>query len=173
MRRRLEWRLPSWHKPGVAAGESLAGPHGFFAAFGGSSSTDGLLDGLGSTFELSANTFKPYPCGIVVHPVIDACLDLKSRVDARASSMESIRLIIAPDAAALADRQHPGTDLSAQVSLQHWAVAALVFGKAGIDEARIAAGGNENSAQRYACPVHDRGGSVMRHRCGARRSQSL
>ncbi|WP_210483572.1 MmgE/PrpD family protein [Microvirga antarctica] len=123
--------------------ESLAGPHGFFAGFGGTASTDGLLDGLGTTFELSANTFKPYPCGIVIHPIIDACLALNPRFSARTSPIRTLRLIVSPQAAALADRQHPVSDLAVQVSLQHWAAAALVFGRAGIDEARMLAGENK------------------------------
>ena len=36
-----------------------------------------LTDGLGDTWELQKNTYKPYPAGIVVHPVIDAALALR------------------------------------------------------------------------------------------------
>ena len=33
-----------------------------------------VTEGLGERWELLQNTFKPYPCGIVMHAVIDACL---------------------------------------------------------------------------------------------------
>src|SRR5262245_2859859 len=38
---------------------------------------------LGSRWELTQNAYKPYPCGIVIHPIIDACLDLRAahRID--------------------------------------------------------------------------------------------
>ena len=32
--------------------------------------------GLGVDFDLRANTYKPFPCGIVNHPTIDACIQL-------------------------------------------------------------------------------------------------
>jgi 2-methylcitrate dehydratase PrpD len=128
--------------------EALAGPHGFFAAFGGGVSPDGLLDGLGEHFELMANTYKPYPCGIVIHPVIDACLEAHPRVATRIEAIEEIRLVVAPQAIALADRRQPASELEAQVSLHHWAAAALMFGRAGIDEGQIpVVTGNESIAR--------------------------
>lgn len=117
-----------------SAGETLAGRHGFFAAFGGSESVGDLLDDLGARFELEANMFKPYPCGVVVAPVIDACLELRGRLGERAADASSIELHVAPVAAALADRAQPATPFEAQVSLQHWAAASLASGRAGLDE---------------------------------------
>ena len=35
-----------------------------------------LVGGLGERWEILANTYKPYPCGVVLNPVIEACLDL-------------------------------------------------------------------------------------------------
>jgi len=43
----------------------------FFALFAHEASTASLVDNLGIRFELLANTFKAYPCGIVIHAVID------------------------------------------------------------------------------------------------------
>ena len=36
--------------------------------------------GLGETWEILANAYKPYPCGVVLFPVIDACLELRRRI---------------------------------------------------------------------------------------------
>lgn len=114
--------------------EVLAGKHGFFAAFGGSASADGLFDDLGRRFELEANMFKPYPCAVVAAPVIDACLELRARLGEAAARAGSVAIVVAPAAIALADRAQPATELEAQVSLQHWAAAALLTGRAGIEE---------------------------------------
>ena len=38
-----------------------------------------ITEGLGETWEIMANTHKPYPCGVVLFPVIDACLELRAR----------------------------------------------------------------------------------------------
>src|SRR5258708_1176246 len=41
-----------------------------------------LMNGeLGERWELLFNTYKPYPCGIVAHPAIDAGLALSARID--------------------------------------------------------------------------------------------
>lgn len=117
-----------------SADEALAGRHGFFAAFGGDATAHGLFDDLGDRFELEANTFKPYPCGAVANPVIDACLALRQRLDGRAATATRIGLVVAPAAVALADRAQPRSELEAQVSLQHWAAVALLTGRAGLDE---------------------------------------
>ena len=34
---------------------------------------------LGQRWETLRNTYKPYPCGIVMHAIIDACLDLRTQ----------------------------------------------------------------------------------------------
>jgi 2-methylcitrate dehydratase PrpD len=34
---------------------------------------------LGERFEISFNTYKPFACGIVIHPAIDACAQLKAQ----------------------------------------------------------------------------------------------
>ncbi|KAF8190761.1 hypothetical protein K438DRAFT_1971058 [Mycena galopus ATCC 62051] len=36
-------------------------------------SVDNNIDGFGAEWEIARNTFKPFPCGIILHPVIDCC----------------------------------------------------------------------------------------------------
>ena len=35
-----------------------------------------LCEGIGERWEVLNNAYKPYPCGVVLFPVIDACLEL-------------------------------------------------------------------------------------------------
>src|SRR5262245_51104612 len=42
-----------------------------------------LTDGLGSHWEILANTYKPFPCGIVIHPLIEAALEIGKQRNAR------------------------------------------------------------------------------------------
>jgi len=37
---------------------------------------DIVVGGLGETWEIRNNTYKPYTCGVVLNPVIEACLAL-------------------------------------------------------------------------------------------------
>jgi 2-methylcitrate dehydratase PrpD len=91
-----------------------------------------LRDGLGETWELSKNTYKPYPGGIVVHPVIDAALALRQEPGFTLQSIERIVVRGHPLLAARADRPLVTTGREAQVSVQHSVAAALLFGEASL-----------------------------------------
>ena len=61
-----------WRSSGFAGpAQPLEGRFGFFNAVGEAPKWPALLDGLGETWELSINAYKPYPGGVVIHPVID------------------------------------------------------------------------------------------------------
>jgi 2-methylcitrate dehydratase PrpD len=55
--------------------EPLAGRQGFYNALGDEPNLSLVTDGLGDTFEIMATSYKPYPCGFVIHPVLDCALD--------------------------------------------------------------------------------------------------
>ncbi|MEJ0022065.1 MAG: MmgE/PrpD family protein [Alphaproteobacteria bacterium] len=81
---------------------------------------------------------KPYPCGIVIHPSIDACLALRA-AGVAADAIDRVELDVQADTLTLCWRKLPQNELDAQVSLFHWAAAALVFGKAGVEQGRLGA----------------------------------
>jgi 2-methylcitrate dehydratase PrpD len=56
--------------------KSIEGARGFACVMGEASDLTRLEDGLGDSWEILANTYKPYPCGVVLNPVIDCCLEL-------------------------------------------------------------------------------------------------
>ncbi|MBP5858552.1 MmgE/PrpD family protein [Marivibrio halodurans] len=112
----------------------LEGSKGFGAVFGQPANYDAITDGLGSHFELYSNAIKAYPCGIVIHSVIDACLDLAREEGYDSASVERCDLRVHPVTIELTGRKAPQTALAAQVSLYHWAAAALERGVAGLPE---------------------------------------
>src|ERR1700744_77668 len=62
---------------GFTAGvHGLEGPRGFAAVLASHSDLSKITLGLGSDWELRANTYKPFPCGIVNHPTIDGAIQL-------------------------------------------------------------------------------------------------
>ena len=91
-----------------------------------------LTSGLGDTWELAKNTYKPYPGGIVVHPVIDAALALRQEPGFALEAIERIVVHGHPLLAARADRPNVTTGREAQVSVQHSVAAALLFGEASL-----------------------------------------
>jgi len=96
-------------------------------------------DELGERYEMLNNAYKPYPCGIVIHPAIDACLHLVRIDHLNYQDIDRIELRVHPDALNLCWRKLPENVLDAQVSLYHWVAACLVFGRAGVPEGELGA----------------------------------
>lgn len=113
---------------------AIDGRNGLLQVLTGAHDAAPILDDLGQKFEVLNNTYKPYPCGIVIHPAIDACVALVHEDGVRHEAIERIEMRVHPDALNLCWRRLPETALDAQVSLFHWVAAALVRGAAGIAE---------------------------------------
>jgi 2-methylcitrate dehydratase PrpD len=75
--------------------------------------------------------FKPYPCGVVLNPVIDACLTARAASGFSLAGVEEIVVRGAPLLKARADRPHVTTGREAQVSTQHAVAVSLLRGTAG------------------------------------------
>lgn len=119
---------------GFAANEvALEADKGFFDVYSMGADLAQAVDGLGDRHELLNNAYKPYPCGIVIHPTIDACLDLHGQFG---EGVEPLRasLRVHPLALSLCGIREPATTLESLNSLPHWAAAALVRGRAGVLE---------------------------------------
>lgn len=112
--------------------EPIAGAQGFLAAMGEPPNWAALLDGLGKTWEVTNNSIKPYPCGFVIHPLLDCALDWRRDHPTAAVSRVAVRGN--PLLLQRTDRPEVATGREAQVSLQHAVAAALVQGKAGLDQ---------------------------------------
>ena len=117
----------------TAAPQSIEGPHGWGRAMGDVPNREALLGGLGNSWELSKNAYKGYPCGIVLAPVIDACLELRGR-GLRAEDIEHV-IVRGPSLLlARADRPVVSDDRIAKLSIQHSAAISFVLGAAGVKE---------------------------------------
>jgi len=133
----------SFH-PGRAAQNGLTAAllarNGYTASERALEARRGWLNVLSSACDLSAfaplgwgilgNSYKPFACGLVVHPVIDGCLQLRARGVA-AQAIERIELAVHPrvlDVTAIAD---PRTGLEGKFSVNHAAAVAIVEGAAG------------------------------------------
>ena len=115
----------------TAAPAALEGPLGWAHAMGDVPAVEEITGGLGTRWEALANTYKPYPAGIVMHAVIDACLALRQDLAGAA-----IAEVIVSGEQLLLDRgDRPTTnERDARVSIPHCAAAPLVRGAAGLRE---------------------------------------
>lgn len=90
-----------------------------------------ITDGLGDRYEILLNTYKPFPCGIVMHPTIDACLQLRAEHRLTAEQIERIDLAVHPLVLELTGKKTPQTGLEGKFSIYFAAAAAMVTGAAG------------------------------------------
>lgn len=118
----------------TASPAALEGRYGFLEVFAEHAHLSALVGGLGEQFEILRNTYKPYPCGIVIHPIIDACLQLRREHAIDVATVNSVSIKASPGAMALCDRRNPQNELQAHVSLYHWTAATLIRGTARIEE---------------------------------------
>ncbi len=93
-----------------------------------------LTEGLGEHFELSRNMYKPYPCGLVVHAVIDGCIELRRMHGITLSDIARVDLRVNPMVLELTGKQTPGTGLEGKFSVYHAAAIGLVYGRANESE---------------------------------------
>jgi 2-methylcitrate dehydratase PrpD len=120
---------------GFTAGlHGLEGPRGFAAVEASAYDLARVTDRFGKEFDLSHNAYKPFPCGIVIHPTIDACIQLHREHALKPGEIAAIRLRVAPLVEDLCNKQHITCGLEGKFSIYHAAAIGLARGKAGLDE---------------------------------------
>ncbi|PTE08559.1 MmgE/PrpD family protein [Mesorhizobium helmanticense] len=112
----------------------LEGPRGFLKVCSDQPRPELIEGGLGRDWEMLRNMFKPYPCGVVLNPVIDACLSARANPDFSADRIAEVVVRGAPLLKARADRPEVTTGREAQVSAQHAIAVSLLRGRAGAEE---------------------------------------
>ena len=85
---------------------ALEGRYGYLSVFSEQPDLDALTGGLGERFEILRNTYKPYPCGIVIHPIIDACLELRRSHDLDPAQIARVAMAASPGAMALCNNRN-------------------------------------------------------------------
>lgn len=116
-----------------AAPRSIEGKLGWARAMGDAPNLDALTGGLGETWQIAQNTYKPYPSGIVFHSVIDACLTLRRKL---ANGADDVAEVIVEGSALLLARgdRVVHNERDARVSIHHAVACGLLLGKAGPEE---------------------------------------
>ena len=114
--------------------QGIEAPRGFAHVLATNPRLEAITGGLGETWALAGNAYKPFPCGIVLHPVIDGCIELRNEHHLLPAMIERIDVRSNPLALDLAGKKSPTTGLEGKLSVYHAAAVALIFGKAGVRE---------------------------------------
>ena len=117
---------------------AIEGKLGWARARGDAFVAEEIAGGLGERWELAGISYKPYPCGIVFHAVIDACLDLRRRMELAPGAIAAVTV---RGDQLLLDRgdRAVNTERDARISIHHSAAVALLRGRAGVPEFEAAA----------------------------------
>ena len=89
---------------------------------------------LGKRFEIAFNTSKPFACGVVIHPSIDGCVQLRRAHGLSAEDIERIALKVHPLVLGLTGKRALKSGLEGKFSVYHGCAAGFIFGAAGESE---------------------------------------
>ncbi len=117
----------------TASPKALEAPRGYAQTVSTKNDWTQITGELGQRFEISFNSYKPFACGIVIHPSIDACVQLREQ-GVRPEQVERIELKVHSLVLELTGKKEPGDGLQAKFSVYHGCAAGLSFGRAGEDE---------------------------------------
>ncbi len=142
------WAAQSGIRAAALAAGGFTGPrtvfegeHGFFRAFAHPDvprDFGRLTDGLGEVWELESLAFKPYACGTMAQPFIDAAIKLRGQLP----EPETVAELVAPTAEAIlhrlweprSEKVAPSTPYSAKFSVPYCIAVGLTRGAAGLSE---------------------------------------
>ncbi len=109
----------------------LEAPRGFAHVMSVSRNFDEITRGLGEVWETALNSYKPFACGIVIHPSIDGCIQLRNEHGLKAEEIARVDLRVDPLVLELTGKKTPQTGLEGKFSVYHSCAAAIIHGAAG------------------------------------------
>jgi 2-methylcitrate dehydratase PrpD len=112
--------------------EIIEGKKGFCRIYSDVAEPEQLTAGLGQGWMIESNGHKPYACGVVLHPLIDAIVALRDREAIDPASVSEIGLRVHPLVLAITGVVEPSTGLQSKFSTLHSAAVALIDGTAGV-----------------------------------------
>lgn len=107
---------------------AIEAPRGFANVLSTKQDYAEILDGLGSRWEAALNSYKPFACGIVIHPTIDGCRQLREELGAAVADIAAVHLRTHPLVLELTGKTAPKTGLEGKFSVFHSAATALLRG---------------------------------------------
>lgn len=118
----------------TASPQAIEAPRGFAQVTSTKFDWHEAVSELGERFEISFNTYKPFACGIVIHPSIDACVRLRDDHGLKVEDIAEVRLKVHGLVLELTGKRAPRNGLEAKFSVYHGCAVGLAFGTAGETE---------------------------------------
>ncbi len=115
----------------TASDVALEGKDGWVQAMSRAVKWEEITGGLGKRYEAALNTYKPFACGIVSHPGIDAAIQLRNQYKFTPDQIVSAELHANPLVLSLMGKTEPKIGLEGKFSIFHTVAVGLVYGAAG------------------------------------------
>ncbi len=112
--------------------EIIEGKRGYSRIYSDTAAPDELVAGLGKGWLIESNGHKPYACGVVLHPLIDAVVALHNRHNIDPAAVSEIGLRVNPLVLSITGVVEPQSGLQSKFSTLHSAAVALIDGTAGM-----------------------------------------
>ena len=85
---------------------------------------DEITSKLGQSYQISLNTYKPFACGVVIHPAIDGCIQLRNQYHLTADQIDKVELRVHPLVLELTGKKTPHTGLEGKFSVYYASAVA-------------------------------------------------
>jgi 2-methylcitrate dehydratase PrpD len=116
--------------------EIIEGKKGFSRIYSDVAAPEQLNARLDQGWLIETNGHKPYACGVVLHPLIDAVIAIRNRDRIDPATVSQISLRVHPFVLSITDVVDPATGLQSKFSTLHSAAVALVDGIAQYSDER-------------------------------------
>jgi 2-methylcitrate dehydratase PrpD len=118
----------------TSSNQGIEAARGFAHVLAAERDLSQITERLGETWEIALNTYKPFACGIVIHPAIDGCIQLRSEHALKAGDVENVSLGVHPLVLELTGKRTPQLGLEGKFSVYHSVAAAIIYGAAGEEQ---------------------------------------
>lgn len=108
----------------------LEGARGFLAVLSDSPDAAQATQGLGQDWTILDNGFKPYACGSLMHPTIEAVCAIREKLGSDIESVTEIESTVHGYVSWVTAKESPSTGLEGKFSIFHAAAVAMVDGAA-------------------------------------------
>jgi 2-methylcitrate dehydratase PrpD len=112
--------------------EIIDGKRGFARIYSDTAEPEQLTAELGEGWLIESNGHKPYACGVVLHPLIDAVIAIRQRAPINTDDVDEISLRVHPLVLSITGVVEPSSGLQSKFSTLHSAAVALLDGAAGV-----------------------------------------
>jgi 2-methylcitrate dehydratase PrpD len=124
----VAWAAQSGLQAAFMAKDGFSGPY-LFVDEVDDYDKEKLLEGLGHSWLINSNYFKPYACCRWLHSPIEATLKMKEKSDFELSEIDQINIHIFQRAIDLVGSKYPENTVQAQFHLPFVIAVALLYGK--------------------------------------------